>query len=93
MRYEAMLILPPDELAQERIEEIKLLMVKQGAKDIEIEDWKIRTLAYQIGNYTEGHYVLYNFSATNDIVKELDRRLKYNENVIRHLIVRKVKSS
>ena len=37
--------------------------------------------------FTEGFYVLVNFKASADLPKELDRNLKINENVIRHMIV------
>lgn len=50
--------------------------------------WGRRRLAYQIGRYKEGIYVLHVINATGELVKELDRRLKVTDNIVRHLIVR-----
>jgi small subunit ribosomal protein S6 len=59
----------------------------QGTID-KTETWGRRRLAYQIGRYKEGIYVLHVISGGGDLVKELDRRLKVTDNVVRHLIVR-----
>ncbi|EQF99336.1 ribosomal protein S6 [Clostridioides difficile 6041] len=46
-----------------------------------------KKLAYPIAKFTEGFYVLVNFKSAVDVPKEIDRNLKINENVIRHMIV------
>ena len=48
----------------------------------------LRTLAYPIKKNTKGHYVLMNVKAESDVVKEVERQMKLNENVLRHLTVR-----
>ncbi len=50
--------------------------------------WGRRRLAYQIGRYKEGTYVLHVINGSGELVKELDRRLKVTDNIVRHLIVR-----
>ena len=52
------------------------------------EPWGKRKLAYEIGPHKEGTYVLEVFSGSAELIKELDRRLKVNDAIIRHLIVR-----
>jgi small subunit ribosomal protein S6 len=47
-----------------------------------------RRLAYEIGHHKEGIYVLNVIKGTGDLVKEIDRRLKVTEGLLRHLIVR-----
>jgi small subunit ribosomal protein S6 len=47
-----------------------------------------RKLAYAIGRHKEGIYVLEVITGSGDLVKELDRRLKVTDQVVRHLIVR-----
>jgi small subunit ribosomal protein S6 len=47
-----------------------------------------RRLAYEIGHHKEGLYVLNVIKGGGDIVKEIDRRLKVTEGLLRHLIVR-----
>lgn len=46
-----------------------------------------RKLAYPIKKQINGFYYLINFNATTDTVKELDRRLRLDENIIRHMII------
>ena len=47
-----------------------------------------RKLAYEIGHHKEGVYVLNLIKGSGDLVKEIDRRLKNVETLLRHLIVR-----
>ena len=47
-----------------------------------------RKLAYEIGHHKEGIYVLEVIKGGGDLVRELDRRLKVTEGLLRHLIVR-----
>ena len=50
--------------------------------------WGRRRLAYQIGRYKEGIYVLHVIHGSGELVKELNRRLKVTDNIVRHLISR-----
>ena len=50
------------------------------------DNWGRRKLAYTIGRYKEGIYVLHVISGPGELVKELDRRLKVTDNIVRHLI-------
>jgi len=50
--------------------------------------WGRRKLAYEIGHHKEGFYVLEVINGDGDLVKEIDRRLKVTEGLLRHLIVR-----
>ena len=49
----------------------------------------MRKLAYPIMKKTEGYYVVVEFKGEKTLPKELDRRLKISDNVIRHIIVNK----
>jgi small subunit ribosomal protein S6 len=53
-----------------------------------MDDWGKRSLAYEIDFHREGHYILYKFRAGNKALKELNRQLRLDEHVIRHLIVK-----
>jgi small subunit ribosomal protein S6 len=52
------------------------------------ENWGRRKLAYEIGRHKEGTYVLEVINGSGELMKELDRRLKVVDQVIRHLLVR-----
>jgi small subunit ribosomal protein S6 len=52
------------------------------------ENWGRRRLAYEIGKHREGTYVVETITGTGDLMKEIDRRLRVSDAVIRHLAVR-----
>ena len=54
-----------------------------------VDDWGKRKLAYEINNLSEGDYILIDFHADPDHIAELDRILRINDNVERHMIVRR----
>ena len=53
------------------------------------EDWGKRKLAYEINKLTEGDYILIDFHADPDHIAELDRVLRINDSLERHMIVRR----
>ena len=55
----------------------------------EVEEWGKRKLAYPINKKEEGYYVVVDFKGNPTLPKELDRRLKISDNVIRHIILSK----
>ena len=50
--------------------------------------WGRRKLAYEIGHHKEGFYVLEQITGSGELMKEIDRRLRVTEGLLRHLIVR-----
>ena len=52
------------------------------------DNWGRRKLAYEIGPHKEGTYVLEVITGTGELMKEVDRRLRVSDRVIRHLTVR-----
>ena len=54
-----------------------------------VDAWGKRKLAYEINNLSEGDYILVDFHADPDHIAELDRVLRINDNVQRHMIVRR----
>ncbi|MBQ1690458.1 MAG: 30S ribosomal protein S6, partial [Firmicutes bacterium] len=51
--------------------------------------WGMRKLAYPIQKKSEGYYVVVEFEGNPTLPKELDRRLRISDNVMRHIIVAK----
>ena len=89
--YELMLIIDPmldDEAKEQTVETVKSIIETEG-KVGEIDTWGMRKLAYPIAKKGEGYYVVVNFEAETTLPKELDRRLRISDNVMRHLIVNK----
>lgn len=66
----------------------KSLIAEMSGKVTNFKDMGQRKLAYTIKKQTNGFYYVINFDGTSDTIKELDRRLGLDENVLRHLIIR-----
>lgn len=89
--YEVMFILDPaleDETKDATVETVKSIIAKEGEVG-DVDVWGMRKLAYPIQKKNEGYYVVIEFKAQPTFPKELDRRLKISDNVMRHLIVNK----
>ena len=63
-------------------------VAQNGGKVDRVDEWGKRRLAYPINYKTEGYYVLMYITAPSELPRELERRLKINENVLRYLTVR-----
>lgn len=87
--YEILFVLDPaldEDKKTDLIETIKSIINGAGEAG-EADVWGERRLAYTINDRTTGFYVVLPFKAEPELPKELDRRLKINENVMRHIIV------
>ena len=90
-KYELMFITAPaleDEAKEATIEAVKGIIATEGEVG-EADVWGMRKLAYPIQKKSEGYYVVIEFQAPPTLPKELDRRLKISDHVIRHMIVAK----
>ncbi|MBZ5584301.1 MAG: 30S ribosomal protein S6 [Acidobacteriia bacterium] len=88
--YESLFIIKPDvpeeEVAQ-RLDALKTHLANSGATVDKVEPWAggKRKLAYRIDKYREGLYVLAQFSAGPEVVKEFERRLRVSDVVLKFL--------
>ncbi len=65
-------------------------MIKAGKGQIHrLEDWGRRQLAYSIDKVRKAHYILMNIECDNKVKEELESAFRYNDAVIRHLIIRR----
>lgn len=89
--YELMVVLDPnlDESALEAMQSrIATLVTQRGGTIEHVDGWGRRRLAYPIGRYRDGVYVLSRLQLPPNAAVEIERALKLNESVIRHLLVR-----
>jgi small subunit ribosomal protein S6 len=70
------------------INDVQDLIKRNDGKVTKVEPWGLHKLAYPIKKQQEGRYFLMEFNLEPQSVSELERVLKLNESVIRHLIVR-----
>ena len=90
-QYELVYILPPDTTEQqvtELHEQLEAVVSRMHGQIEKTENWGRRKLAYAIGHHKEGVYVLQVIKGSGELMKELDRRLRVMDLVIRHLVVR-----
>ncbi|MFI5364999.1 MAG: 30S ribosomal protein S6 [Candidatus Binatia bacterium] len=90
-RYETLFILHPDlpeAQVRETIDRVRRLIEGMEGQVAELQDWGMRDLAYPIRKQPRGTYVLAQYSARPDVVKELERTLKLADEVLRFISVR-----
>ena len=90
-QYELVYILPPETTEQQATElhdQVGAIVSRMNGQIERTENWGRRRLAYEIGPFKEGVYVLEVINGAGELMKELDRRLKVIDLVVRHMIVR-----
>lgn len=89
--YEVMFIIDPtleDDKKNATVETVQQIIGTEGEVS-KVDVWGMRKLAYPIQKKNEGYYVVVEFKASETLPKELDRRLKISDNVMRHIIINK----
>ena len=89
--YEIVFMVHPDQSEQVpgMIERYSAAIQKDGGQVHRLEDWGRRQLAYPISKIHKAHYVLMNVEASNEALEELTTTFRYNDAVIRNLVIRR----
>src|SRR5215211_7103315 len=90
-QYELVYIVTPDASEQEITDlhgQIEQIVQRYGGTFDKTENWGRKRLAYDIGHHREGNYVVETITGSGELMKEIDRRLRVIDQVIRHLVVR-----
>lgn len=88
--YEIVFMVHPDQSEQvpAMIDRYTNLVTESGGSVHRLEDWGRRHLAYPINKIHKAHYVLMNVETTSEVVAELENIFRFNDAVIRNLVVR-----
>jgi small subunit ribosomal protein S6 len=89
--YEEMFIVRPDATEEEItpiVDQLKSTVTSAGGTVDKEERWGVRKLAYRVEKRNEGYYVLMQFTAGPQTVKEIERRLRVNDAVLKYMTVR-----
>jgi small subunit ribosomal protein S6 len=89
--YETLFILKPtltDEETSENIKRIETTLIKEGSKVLAINRMGMKKLAYPIAKYERGFYVVIYFRSVGSVIGEFERKLKFNEDVIKFLTIK-----
>jgi small subunit ribosomal protein S6 len=90
-QYEIVYIVTPEATEQEVADlhtQIEQIVQRFDGTFDKTENWGRKKLAYEIGHHREGTYVVETITGSGELMKEIDRRLRVIDQVIRHLTVR-----
>jgi len=89
--YEIVFIVHPDQSEQvpAMIERYRSNITSRSGQIHRLEDWGRRQLAYPIAKMHKAHYVLMNIECDQETLAELEHGFKFNDAVLRHLIINK----
>ena len=90
--YELLFFVAPTISDEDRVAVMKRIetTIAEGAGKVDnVDEWGKRKLAYEINGLIDGDYTLVNFHADPQNVAELDRVLRINDAVVRHMIVKR----
>ena len=92
--YEIVFIVHPDQSEQvpAMIDRYKATLSAAGGKIHRIEDWGRRQMAYMIDKLAKAHYVCMNIECDQKTLEELEHAFKFNDAVLRHLIIKTKKA-
>ena len=88
--YEIVFIVHPDQSEQvpAMVERYRQMVTGKSGKIHRLEDWGRRQLAFPIQKMHKAHYVLMNIECDNDTLSELEHAFKFNDAVLRHLVIK-----
>lgn len=90
-KYEIMYIIRPTVLEENRsqvISDLNDIFTSRGGELLEVNEWGMRDLAYEIQKHKKGYYVVLSVNCTEEARAEFDRVVRIREDIIRHMIIR-----
>lgn len=92
INYEVLFIIDPalEDAEKEAVTDRFKTVIEEASGEVEkVDVWGMRKLAYPINKKNEGYYVVMEFKAGPEVPKELDRRLRISDEIMRHIIINK----
>lgn len=89
--YTGMYIIHPEHTEEEFktiVSEIAKIFEEHESRVLEIDEWGMKDLAYEINDLKKGYYVKFRVEATPEAVSEYNRICNIREDIIRHILVR-----
>ena len=74
-----------EESAGKTVDKYKDIITSKGGSVDRHEDWGNLKLAYNINKNNKAHYILMNFQANDEILKEISGLIKFNDGILRHM--------
>lgn len=88
--YEVVFIVHPDQSEQvpAMVERYQAMITEKGGQIHRLEDWGRRQLAYPIQKLVKAHYICMNIECDQDVLDELEHSFRYNDAILRNLIIK-----
>ena len=89
-KYELIFILKADQPETEmevRVNRVKEILADHNGEITQVNHWGVRRMAYEIQYESRGNYMFLKFKSEGTVVAELDRFLRLDDQVLRHLVV------
>ena len=89
--YEIVMLFHPDQSSQASamLDRYKKIITDAKGSVHRFEDWGRKQLAYMIGKVHKAHYFIMNVECSTEVLDELKNSFKYNDAIVRHLIMRR----
>ncbi|QMS85389.1 30S ribosomal protein S6 [Candidatus Xianfuyuplasma coldseepsis] len=90
-KYEIMYVIRPTVLEEARpqvIADLNEIFTSRGGELLDVNEWGMRDLAYEIQKHKKGYYVVLSVNCNDEARAEFDRVVRIREDIIRHLIIR-----
>ena len=85
-------IIAKQDLAEKDLKSIKdkysEIINNSSGKVVKIEEWGLLSLANKIKNYKKGFYIHYKFEGDRNTLNEVNKKIKVDNTIIRHLTVK-----
>jgi small subunit ribosomal protein S6 len=91
--YETMLIVKPtltDEETRAQIDKTIAIITDHGGEIVATKEMGMRRLAYPIAKHERGHYTVIYFRAPGSLIAELERQMRYNEDILKFMTIKYV---
>ncbi len=86
-KYEVMFVVKTSADLDATVNKFSEVLKGSGASEVEVVDFNERELAYPIKKETKGHYYIYNAVAPSTAIDEMDRLMKIDNNILRHMAI------
>jgi|SRR6056297_662224 len=89
--YEMTYILNPvldEEKFSEIVEYVNKLITDNGGEVSEVEEWGVKKLAYDIDNKGTGYYVNLYFTATPNVIEQVEKNMRIHDDIMRYLTLK-----
>ena len=81
-----------DSLTEQTMDKYQKIISSKGGKVDRYEDWGNLKLAYEINKNNKARYIMMNIQADNKVIDEISGLIKFNDSILRHIILQRTKA-